>query len=86
MRNAMLAVLALAAAATAVSTGPAAAGYDYPWCAQGKGYGYPGECSYQTYQQCQASVSGRNLYCGVNPLFAFGQAQSQRRGRYVYSY
>nr|WP_249143965.1 DUF3551 domain-containing protein [Bradyrhizobium lablabi] len=81
----MLAALALAAAGATMmaSTAPAAAAYDYPWCAQGKSYGYPGECSYQTYQQCQASVSGRNLYCGINPRFAFGPTEP-RRGRYSY--
>jgi len=59
---------------------PAKAG-DYPWCAQGRGPGYPGDCSYQTYAQCMASASGRNLYCGVNPRVAFAQ---ERQGRRVY--
>ena len=47
---------------------------DYPWCAQGQGYGYPGECSYQTLPQCQASVAGRFLICGPNPRM-IGQPQ-----------
>jgi len=51
------------------TSGPAAA-HDYPWCAQGKGVGVPGDCSYQTYGQCMASASGRNLYCNVNPRVA----------------
>jgi len=79
MRNTMLAMMALlaAGAATAAGTGPAAA-YDYPWCAQGRGVGIPGDCSYQTYGQCRASASGRDLYCNVNPRVAFGRARRVR--------
>jgi hypothetical protein len=84
MRNAMLGIVALAAAgaATMAGSGPAAA-YDYPWCVQGRGVGIPGDCSYQTYGQCMASASGRNLYCNINPRVAFGR---QRRGRYYRDY
>jgi hypothetical protein len=85
MRNAMLAILALSAAvaATAAGTSPAAA-YDYPYCVQGRGVGYPGDCSYATYGQCMASASGRGVYCGANPRVAFGL--QQRRGRYYREY
>lgn len=79
MRYAKLALLAMAAAgaATIVSPTPAAA-YDYPYCAQGRGVGIPGDCSYQTYGQCLASASGRGLSCNVNPRAALNQ---QPRGR-----
>jgi Protein of unknown function (DUF3551) len=82
MRKTILTMAALSAAAiiTTVTSGPAAA-YDYPWCAQGKGVGVPGDCSYQTYGQCMASASGRNLYCNINPRVAFGPL---RQGRPVY--
>ncbi len=78
MRNAMIAILAVAAAATVAGPSPAAA-YDYPYCAQGREIGIPGDCSYTTYAQCMASASGRGLYCNINPRVAFGQ--QQRRGR-----
>ena len=70
--------LAMAALGAMLLTGfggvsPAAA-RDYPWCAQGGEFDYPGECAYWTYEQCLASVSGRLLYCGPNPLVAYGQA------------
>jgi Protein of unknown function (DUF3551) len=82
---AMLAVTAIGVGATAGST-PAAA-YDYPWCAQGRGFGYPGDCSYQTYGQCMASASGRNLYCNINPRVAFGVPPRRARvPRYYYPY
>jgi hypothetical protein len=82
MRMLMLAMLALTAvgAGTMTYSAPAAA-FDYPWCAQGRGVGIPGDCMYQTYAQCMASASGRNLYCNVNPRVAFGQLPEPRRRR-----
>ena len=79
MRNAMLAILALSAATVATVAGslPAAA-YDYPYCAQGRSVGYPGECAYSNYAQCMAAASGRGLYCSVNPRAAFGQQRRMR--------
>jgi hypothetical protein len=58
---------------------PSASAYDYPWCIQGRGWGYPGDCSYQTYEQCLASASGRTVYCGVNPRAAYSRAPRGRR-------
>jgi hypothetical protein len=84
MRNAMLAMLALlsAGAATLATTGPAAA-VVYPYCIQGWGWGIPGDCSYRSYDECMASASGRNVYCNINPRFAFAR---QRRGRPYWDY
>ena len=85
MRNVKLAMLALLAAGAAAmaDVSPAAAAFDYPWCITEGGWGYPGECSYQTYAQCLASASGRRVWCQVNPRFAFGRAP---RGRYYRDY
>jgi len=82
MRNTMLALLAVAAAGalSLVASGPASA-RDYPYCVRGGGYGYPGDCSYTSYAQCQASASGRRAYCDVNPLFAFGEQRRRRPHR-----
>jgi len=83
MRRTILAILAFTALGTGGLVGfapPAAAdSYDYPWCIQGRQEGYPGYCGYQTYQQCQASASGRNAYCGYNPRFAFHQQRVSPR-------
>ena len=76
---AMMTVLATALAFSGSSV-PANA-RDYPWCVQGRGVGFPGDCSFQTRAQCLASASGRNVSCGINPRFAFGQAQ---RGRPIH--
>ncbi|WP_407167552.1 DUF3551 domain-containing protein [Bradyrhizobium sp. ORS 111] len=81
MRTSRLAMLAAGAVMfTGVAgIGPASADpYDYPWCAQGPSLGYPGECAYQTYEQCLASVSGRYLYCGENPRFLFREPPPPR--------
>lgn len=81
----MMTVL-VAGFASLASSEPAKA-QDYPWCTQGRGVGYPGDCSYQSYAQCMASASGRNLYCGINPRFAFAQDPYRRRayrGPYPY--
>lgn len=58
---------------------PPATAQDYPWCVQGKGVGYPGDCSYRTRAQCQASASGRNVGCGINPRAAYGQQRRMNR-------
>lgn len=82
MRTTQLALLALGATVLAgfVTVAPAAA-RDYPWCAQGGEYDYPGDCTYSTYEQCQASVSGRLLYCDRNPRIAYGQQPQPRSAR-----
>jgi hypothetical protein len=85
MRNAMSAIVILAAATAAVVAGSSpAAAHDYRYCLQGRGIGIPGECSYSTYGQCMASASGRGLYCNVNPRFAYGE--QPRRGRIYREY
>lgn len=87
MRKLVLTMLALSAAgvATLATSAPAAA-YDYPWCVQGKGVGIPGDCSYQTYGQCEAAASGRGLYCNSNPRAALNHQRWGRypRGHYAY--
>ena len=42
---------------------------DYPWCLQGRDWGYPGLCHFWSYEQCQATASGTFSYCGINPRF-----------------
>jgi hypothetical protein len=66
------------------SGSPALADYDYAWCIQDSEYGYPGDCSYQTREQCLLSVSGRKGYCGQNPAIAMRPAlQPPVRARHV---
>ena len=84
MRNALLAFATLAGV-LALNAGAAHA-RDYRFCLNEGWEPGPGTCYYDTYAQCQASASGRNAYCNVNPRFAFGrQYDEQRRYRGNYS-
>jgi hypothetical protein len=76
MQKTVLGIAAILIFGLALTSGPAAA-RDYPYCIQGGGWGVPGDCSYRSYGECQASASGRLVYCSVNPRFAFNQ-QSRR--------
>ncbi len=76
MRSVILVAAIAVSGLSAFSATPAAA-IDYPYCVQGRGVGYPGDCSYSTYEQCQASASGRNVACGINPRAAFGQTRQR---------
>jgi hypothetical protein len=46
------------------------------YCLQGRIWGYPGNCQFASYQQCMASASGTEAYCGINPRYAYAH---QRR-------
>ena len=59
--------------AIALTAAPASA-RDYPFSLQGRQWGYPGKCDFTTYQQCLATASGTDSYCGENPRFLFGQS------------
>jgi hypothetical protein len=62
------------AAGLAVTALPqTASAQDYPYCLQGRRWGYPGNCQFQTYEQCRATASGTIDDCGVNPRFAFAR-------------
>ena len=81
MRKLILAAMAIVAiGATGTATTPAARAQDYAYCLQGRDEGIPGDCSYSTYAQCQASASGRNASCNTNPRAAFAQQHTRERG------
>ena len=42
---------------------------DYPFCIYGANY-ESRDCSFDTYEQCLATASGRYAYCEANPFFA----------------
>lgn len=62
MRKVLL-IAAVAATVSVFGAGPSAA-YDYPFCR--KGDAGPGDCRYDTYEQCLAAVSGTAAYCQPN--------------------
>lgn len=69
MRNMLLALLA-AAGLAGLGTAPAqAVGSRYPYCLQGNDSPGLSNCTFTSYQQCQATASGRFLTCIENPYF-----------------
>ena len=84
-RQITLAALAIVSALTvAGSVTPASAeAIQDRYCLQGRSWGYPGNCEFSTYQQCMATASGTNAYCGINPMRAFAL---QRHGRTPHRY
>jgi hypothetical protein len=72
MRSTGMALLAAAGLAL-VGTAPAGAvGSRYPFCLQGNDSPGLSNCTFTSYRQCQASASGRFLYCVANPFYAGG--------------
>jgi hypothetical protein len=67
MRTLLFALMALGTL-TAIDATPAAA-RDYPFCILGRDYDGLGDCSFDSYQQCMATASGRFAYCERNPFF-----------------
>jgi len=71
MAKFFLAALAIGAAAAIGMVPDAAQARDYPFCIKGGGYeGGVGDCSFDTYEQCQATASGRDNYCDANPFYS----------------
>jgi hypothetical protein len=81
MRNVILALLAASGLAM-VGTAPASAvGTRYPFCIQGDEYPGLSNCTFTSYEQCEASASGRRLYCMANPYYNAGSESRGNKGR-----
>jgi hypothetical protein len=76
----MRSVLAISALLVALNAAPAAA-RDYAWCARTSANGFNGDCSFTSYRQCMATLSGQAGSCRQNPLFAYGQDRGVRYQR-----
>jgi Protein of unknown function (DUF3551) len=73
MRGAVLALLAAVGLALVGSTPAGAVGTSYPFCIQGDEYPGLSNCTFTSYEQCQATASGRNLQCIENPYYTGGR-------------
>ena len=69
MRSLILAALTTSATIFATGVAPVAAS-EYRYCLQGDDYAGAGDCGFTSYQQCQASASGRTANCVANPYLA----------------
>jgi hypothetical protein len=72
MRNICLALLAASGLALATLTPAEAVGSRYPFCLQGNDSPGLSNCTFTSYEQCQATASGRRLYCVANPFYGGG--------------
>jgi len=62
---------AMAFCAVAILGALPAMARDYPFCIKGCDFGAGrGECSFSSYQQCQATASGRDATCAENPYYS----------------
>jgi hypothetical protein len=69
MRNVILSLLAAITIAAFGAAPAEAVGTRYPFCIQGQEFPGLSNCTFTSYQQCQATASGRLLYCIANPYY-----------------
>ena len=76
-------ILLAASGLSALVTNPAVAfGTRYPFCLQSDEWPGLSNCTFTSYAQCQATASGRRLYCIENPYFDQGEREPRAdRGR-----
>ena len=75
MRSFFLAAVAIGAAIPMIGAPASAQARDYPFCIKGSDYmSSVGDCSFDTYQQCLDTASGRYAWCDRNPYFAYSSA------------
>ena len=69
MRHIILVLLSAGGIATLGSASAGAVGTRYPFCIQGDDFPALSNCTFTSYEQCQATASGRNLWCIANPYY-----------------
>jgi hypothetical protein len=82
--SAVMAISALAAvnSAPAAAAGPPSG--SAPFCIKGCDFGGgagSGDCSFSSYQQCQATAAGRDATCAANPYYNANAELQPGRGR-----
>jgi Protein of unknown function (DUF3551) len=81
MRKALL-MLMVCGAGSMTAALPALA-RDFPFCIKGCDFGGSlGDCSFTSYQQCQATASGRDAWCDANPYYHAGAELRPDRSRH----
>ena len=83
MRNLVLALLGASGVAMTGAAPAQAVGTRYPFCIQGDQIPALSQCTFTSYEQCQATASGRFLTCIQNPYYKPGAEGDPRatRGR-----
>ncbi|MDA9432425.1 DUF3551 domain-containing protein [Bradyrhizobium sp. CCBAU 51627] len=72
MKHKLLMTAAALTILTSVGASTSALAQDR-YCLQGRIWGYPGNCQFANYDQCMASASGTQAYCGINPRYAYAR-------------
>jgi hypothetical protein len=81
MRRALLMLIVCCAASTSATR--SAAARDFPFCIKGCDFGGShGDCRFTSYQQCQATASGRLAYCDANPYYNASAELRPHRSRH----
>jgi hypothetical protein len=81
MRVCLLALTAIGI--IAVSGAALAAAAEFPFCIKGCDFGGgAGDCGFVSYQQCQATASGRDASCAANPYFNAKAELQRNSGRH----
>lgn len=81
MRNLLLALLSVGGLAMVGAAPAEAVGTRYPFCIQGHEFPGLSHCTFTSYEQCQASASGRLLTCIANPYYNPGADDDRRAYR-----
>ncbi|MDO9561130.1 MAG: DUF3551 domain-containing protein [Bradyrhizobium sp.] len=83
MRNWVVALLGAGGLAMMGAAPAEAVGTRYPFCIQGDQIPALSQCTFTSYEQCQATASGRFLTCIENPYYNPGPEADPRamRGR-----
>jgi hypothetical protein len=83
MRNLVLALVGASGLAMVGAAPAEAVGTRYPFCIQGNESPGLSQCTFTSYEQCQATASGRFLQCIENPFYDPGPDSDPRayRGR-----
>jgi len=69
MRHVVVSTMAVAALALFGAERANAYGTNHAFCMQGDQYPGLSYCTFDSYEQCQATASGRNLSCLANPYY-----------------
>jgi hypothetical protein len=69
MRANFLVLLSVGGLGMAGFRSAGAVGTEYPFCIQGDQYPGLSNCTFTSYQQCQATASGTNNSCIANPYY-----------------
>lgn len=81
MRNLVLALLSAGGLAMVGAAPAEAVGTRYPFCIQGEEIPGLSQCDFTSYEQCQATASGRYLSCIANPYYDPGPDRDRRAAR-----